>query len=134
MYLLDYLFVAFHSGLVLFNLIGWAWRPTRLLHLATMGATLLSWFGLGMFYGWGYCFCTAWHWQIKRQLGETDLPYSYIKYYADRLTGMDWDPFVVDTATLCFAIAAFALSCWLNWKRLAFSRQRCRRIALDELA
>lgn len=113
---LDYFFIVFHSSLVLFNLTGWAWRRARRLHLATIGLTILSWFGLGMFFGWGYCLCTDWHWQVKRTLGETDLPNSYVKYYADKLTGVQWEPFVVDTATLLLGLSAFVLSCWLNWR------------------
>lgn len=123
MYLfLDYFFVLLHGGLVLFNLTGWAWRRTRRIHLATISLTLVSWFGLGIFYGWGYCPFTDWHWRVKRQLGEIDLPYSYITYYADKVTGIDWDPFFVETVTVVFAVAALILSCWLNWRDLAYQR------------
>ena len=111
---LDIFFSLFHASLVLFNLTGWAWQRTRRIHLATIGLTILSWFGLGIFYGWGYCPCTDWHWQIKRQLGETGLPKSYIKYYTDKLTGSAWDPVVADATVLILGLSAFALSCWLN--------------------
>ena len=113
---LDYLFVALHSILVLFNLTGWAFRTTRRLHLVTIGLTLLSWFGLGVFCGWGYCPCTDWHWRVKRKLGELDLPASYVKYYADRLTGLSWDPAFVNAVTVALGLAAFAASGWLNWR------------------
>lgn len=113
---LDYFFVLFHGSLVLFNLTGWAWRTTRRPHLVTIGLTILSWFGLGVFFGWGYCPSTDWHWQVKRRLGETTLPSSYIKYYVDKLTGVQWDPFVVDTVTLFLGLSAFVLSCWFNWR------------------
>ena len=83
---LDYFFVTFHTGLVLFDLTGWAWKRTRRIHLIVMGLTIVSWFGLGLFYGWGYCPCTDWHWAVKVKLGETNLPNSYVKYYVDRLT------------------------------------------------
>lgn len=114
--LLDYVFVVFHAGLVLFNLLGWAWRRTRRLHLAVISLTLFSWFGLGLVFGWGYCPLTDWHWRVKRALGETGLPASYVKYYLDRLTGSNWDAFAVDAATLGLALAAFVLSCWFNWR------------------
>ena len=113
--LLDSLFAAFHGALVLFNLTGWIWRRTRRLHLAVIGLTFLSWFGLGVLYGWGYCPCTDWHWQVKRTLGETDLPYSCVKYYADRLTGVTWDPGLVDAAVLVLALLALVLSALTNW-------------------
>jgi len=113
---LNYFFVIFHGALTLFNVFGWAWKRTRRIHLYTISATVLSWIGLGLFYGWGYCPCTDWHWQIKRQLGEQDLPASYIKYYADYLTGLNWDPFIVDMSTAIVGISAFLLSVVLNWK------------------
>lgn len=113
---LDYFFVTFHGLWVLFNLTGWAWRKTRPWHLATSGLTIVSWFGLGLFYGFGYCPCTDWHWQVKRELGAVDLPTSYVKYYADRLTGLDWNTTVVDIVTVVAGVGVFMLSCWLNWR------------------
>ena len=113
---LDYFFVIFHGGLTLFNLVGWIWKKTRRIHLYTISLTILSWIGLGIFYGWGYCPSTDWHWDVKRQLGERNLPASYIKYYADKLTGMDWDPFFIDTTTAILGISALLISIWLNWR------------------
>lgn len=113
---LDYGLAAFHGALVLFNLTGWIWAVTRRAHLIVIGLTFLSWFGLGVLYGWGYCPCTDWHWQVKHALGETDLPYSYVKYYADRLTGLDWDPLIVDAAVLGLGLLALILSLWMNWR------------------
>ena len=112
----DFFFTALHGSLVVFNLIGWVWKQSRRIHLVTTGLTVMSWFGLGIYYGWGYCPCTEWHWQIKHKLGETDLPYSYVTYYADKLTGISWDPMVVDVAVICLGLLTFGLSCWLNWR------------------
>ena len=112
----DIVFMLFHGVLVLFNLIGWIHKPTRRLHLITIGATILSWFGLGIFYGWGFCPCTEWHWQIKSKLGITDLPYSYVKYYADKWTGLSWNPAVVDGVVVGLGLLVFGLSCWFNWR------------------
>jgi len=112
----DYFFVVFHGCLTLFNLSGWVWRKTRRIHLVSICMTMLSWFGLGVFYGWGYCPCTEWHWQIKYKLGETDLPYSYVKYYVDKLTGFSWNPLAVDATVVILGILAFGLSCWFSWQ------------------
>ncbi len=114
--LLDILFVVLHSALVVFNLLGWIWKRTRRVHLGTILLTLLSWGVLGIFYGLGYCPCTDWHWDIKRKLGETDLPSSYIKYYLDAITPFDWDPAVVDTLVLTTTLAALVASAWVNWR------------------
>jgi len=114
--ILDIFFVVFHSSLTLFNLTGWIWEKTRRIHLITIGLTILSWFVLGIFYGWGYCPCTEWHWQVKYKLGETGLPYSYIKYYMDKLTGISCDPLMVDATVVVLGLLAFGLSCWFNWR------------------
>ncbi len=117
MYLfLDYVFVVFHGSLILFNLTGWIWKKTRRLHLYTISLTLFSWFGLGAFYGWGYCPSTDWHWAVKRHLGEQDLPTSYIKYYTVHLTGIHWDPYLIEFLTVFLGISAFLIACWLNWR------------------
>jgi len=113
---LDYFFIIFHGCFSLFNLLGWVWRKTRRMHLIASSMTILSWFGLGVFYGWGYCPCTAWHWQVKYTLGETDLPLSYVKYYLDKLSGLTCPPLVVDATVAVFGLSAFGLSCWLNWR------------------
>ncbi len=112
--LLDVALVAFHTVLVGFNLFGWAWRRTRRLHLFTIGATLAFWFGAGVVYGWGYCPLTDWHWQVKRALGETSLPASWIKYHLDAATGIDWSPAFVDAVVIGSALAALVLSVVLN--------------------
>lgn len=112
--LLDAAFVVFHTTLVGFNVSGWAWRRTRRLHLFSIGITLLFWFGAGAAYGWGYCPLTDWHWDVKRALGETGLPASWIKYYLDRVTGIDWSAGLVDALVIGCALAASGLSVLLN--------------------
>lgn len=114
--ILNFLFVIFHGGLILFNIFGWAWERTRRIHLITISLTILSWIGLGLIFGWGYCPCTDWHWDVKRHLGEQNLPASYIKYYADYLTGTNWDPLIIDLGTAAMGASALLLSIWFNWK------------------
>ncbi len=114
--LLDYFFIVFHFSLILFNLTGWIWHKTLRLHLYVISTTIFSWIGLGIFYGWGYCPCTDWHWQVKRALGETDLPASYIKYYLDLVFGFSWDPVVVDVLVAGLGIGAFLASVFLNFR------------------
>lgn len=111
---LDVLLVVFHTALVGFNMLGWAWRRTRRLHLLTIGVTLLFWFGAGMVYGWGYCPLTDWHWDVKRALGETGLPGSWIKYHLDAVTGIDWNATLVDAVVMGSALVALGLSVMLN--------------------
>jgi hypothetical protein len=80
-------------------------------------ATLASWSILGIFFGFGYCPFTDWQWDLKRKLGETGLPNSFVEYYLEALTGADFSPSVVDSMVLGCAIVALGLSIWLNLRR-----------------
>jgi hypothetical protein len=117
--LVDTFFYVFHSVLILFILSGWSWGKTRGVHLIVVSMTAFSWFVLGIWYGFGFCPSTEWHWQIRAELGEHDLPSSYIKFLVDSLSGLDVNAKLVDSLTLIlFAAASFA-SIWTNvrgWK------------------
>ncbi|KAA3610178.1 MAG: DUF2784 family protein [Calditrichaeota bacterium] len=112
---LNILFHFFHILLIVFNLTGWIFPKIRKAHLISVLLTFVSWFGLGIFYGWGYCPSTDWHWQVQRNLGITDLPNSYIKYLYDAVTGFSSNPFLIDVFTLMFFLIAFSLSIWFNF-------------------
>lgn len=113
--LLDNLFLWLHIVIILFNLFGWIWIRTRKAHLWVMMITIFSWLVLGLKFGIGYCFLTDWHWTIKRQLGETELPASFIKYFLDKYTFFDIPAGVVDLLTgLCFGMVVL-ISGYLNW-------------------
>src|SRR5208337_1264573 len=93
---LDIFFIIFHSCFTLFNVTGWAWRRSRPIHLITMSTTAFSWFIMGYFYGWGYCFCTDWHWRIRVLLGKNNSQYSFIRFLLEKIPGFRPDPFVID--------------------------------------
>ena len=111
---LNIFFFAFHTIFTLFNIAGWIFPKTRKLHLVTMLLTAFSWFVLGIWYGWGYCLCTDWHWQVRESLGFHDRSNSYIHFLLLKLTGKDLNPRFVDNATLIFFLLSFVLSVWLN--------------------
>ncbi|MEQ9426035.1 MAG: DUF2784 domain-containing protein [Cyclobacteriaceae bacterium] len=114
---LDTLLTLFHTGFTLFNLTGWIWRRTRKAHLITLTLTVVSWLLIGLFYGViGYCPITDWHWDIKRELGETQLPNSFMKYILDRAFNYDFSSTLVDSATGIGLFMVIALSVWLNWR------------------
>jgi hypothetical protein len=114
-HLLDIFFVIFHSSLIIFNLFGWIWKKTRIVNLVTLVLTGASWLFLGLIVGTlGYCPFTDWHFEVLYKLGKTDLPNSYVKYLADRLTGLDFDARLVDNVTLYTFLAALALSLFFN--------------------
>jgi len=108
--LLDLFFLVFHLILVIFVLTGWIWKRTRTLHLAIVLLTLASWFILGLKYGIGYCPLTDWHFQVLRNLGETNLPNSYISYIIARFTGMTVSHRLVDIVTAGAAFGALGAS------------------------
>src|SRR5262245_33795651 len=95
MQIFDVLFDILHITIVLINALGWVYHRIWYIHLIVAGLTTLSWVGAGAFYGWGYCFLTDWHWQVKESLGETPLPNSYIDYWLIKLFDIHPDPQVV---------------------------------------
>ena len=115
---LDIFFVFFHTTLIFFNLFGWIWKRIRLLNLITLLLTGASWLILGLIVGTlGYCPLTDWHFSILTKLGKTGLPSSYIKYLADRLTGLDLSPTLVDHFTLYAFLTALGISLILNLRK-----------------
>jgi hypothetical protein len=115
---LDVFFTIFHSFLVLFNLFGWIWKKTRRLNLICLLLTAGSWVVLGIFYGFGYCPLTDWHFNILRKLGYTDLPNSYLSFLFTRLTGVQLDQSLVDAVTTWGLVLALAISLYLNFRHL----------------
>ena len=110
----DWFFVVFHLLLTLFNAGGWIWKKTRKLNLITLLLTGGSWSILGIFYGFGYCPLTDWHWQVLNELGIYDLPFSYLEYLAERLTGLEFRAQLVDNLTLILFSAFLLASIGLN--------------------
>lgn len=113
--LLDYGFFIFHLMLVLFNLFGWLWKPLRRAHLVVLLLTFASWFVLGIWYGWGYCPLTDWHWQVLYKLGKTGLPHSYITYLFDRAIGVNITDHTADILIGTTSVAALILSLKVNF-------------------
>ncbi|MET0393698.1 MAG: DUF2784 domain-containing protein [Chitinophagaceae bacterium] len=121
---LNIVFTIAHLALVGFNLTGWIWKRTRKAHLITLLVTAASWFVLGIWHGWGYCPLTDWHWDVKTKLGERNLPNSFIKYFADKITGSDIDPSIIDAITLGSLIAAVLASVYVNFILPGIKRRR----------
>jgi hypothetical protein len=117
-------FFVFHTAWIAFNGVGWIWRRTRRWHLVTAGLTALSWFGLGPWYGWGYCVCTDWHWQVRERLGYRGDPNSYMALLIAELFGIDLSSFWADALTGGMFATVFVLGIALNLRdaRRATSR------------
>lgn len=105
--LLDGLLYAAHLLVIGFNLLGWIWQKTRPWHLWCVGLTAVSWFGLGIWYGFGYCFITDWQWEVKEQLGQQDLPSSFVEHFLNGVLGFSFSATFINWLTGgSFAIAA----------------------------
>jgi len=111
---LNYFFFFFHTVLILFNIFGWIFRRTRKWNLLTLALTTFSWFVLGIWYGWGYCLCTDWHWQVREQLGYHDQSRSYIHFLVLKLTGINFSLSLADTITLIVFLISVIMSVVLN--------------------
>ena len=111
---LDRFFFILHTFLIAFNLFGWIWKKTRFANLVVLLSTILSWSVLGIWYGFGYCPFTEWHWRVRIALGDTDLPASYIKFLVDSLTGLDVRAQLVNTLALVLLLISFFASLSLN--------------------
>jgi hypothetical protein len=113
--LLDILLTLVHLVVVGFNMFGWIWKRTRKLHFIGILVTAGCWFILGIWYGIGYCPITDWQWQVKEKLGERNLPNSFIKYMADKITGTDVSTQLMDILIAGGFVVAFILSIYLNF-------------------
>ncbi len=112
--LLDYALAAIHVAFVLSFLLLWIPRSTARAHGYVVLLTALSWFGIGLFKGFGYCVLTDLEWRVKRARGIRHIPGSFLKYAGDFITGKDLSPAVVDAVaatTFLFgcAVAVFRL-------------------------
>lgn len=122
---LNVAFFVFHTAWILFNCLGWIWRRTRRWHLATVTLTALSWSALGTWYGWGYCPCTDWHWQVRARLGYQDPP-SYIQLLIREVSGIDPGPVWSDALAVTTLAVVAVLTVVLNIR----DRRRRRRNAM----
>ena len=111
----DYILTIFHLFIILFTLFGWFWLKTRKLHFIVVCITLFCWLVLGIWFGVGYCPITDWQWQLKESLGEKSLPASFVKYFADKISGRDIDAGVVDLFTGIGFLFAIFTACYFRF-------------------
>ncbi|WP_409627960.1 DUF2784 domain-containing protein [Gilvirhabdus luticola] len=114
---LNIFFFGFHTVVILFNIFGWIIPKWRLANLIVLSLTAFSWFILGIRYGWGYCFCTDWHWQVREMLGYHDMSTSYIHFLILKITGVHLSVSLVDTGTTIVFFSAFVVSIYLNVRK-----------------
>jgi hypothetical protein len=113
---LDIFFLILHSGLIVFYLFGWIWKPTRKANLITLLLTGLSWVGLGIFFGIGYCPLTDWHWNILCKLGNPPQTPSYVAYLFQRILGVIIVNHTADLLSTYSYLVALTISFFVNIK------------------
>lgn len=123
---LNVFFFVFHFALIVFNLVGWAFRSTCKWHLASLSITAFSWFVLGIFYGWGYCFLTDWHYSIRSNLDLVVDASSYIHFLLKRLSMDFWTAQTTDILTGVLFGCAFLLSIYCNFSAAIKSKKPSR--------
>ena len=124
--MLEALNIAFfiaHNALIIFNLVGWISPRTRKLHLATLSATLFSWFVMGSKYGWGYCLCADWHFQIRRQLGRHNGESSYTELLFNQIPGVTVTRHFADTVTVVCLISILIATAVVWWRDIRIKKQ-----------
>ena len=115
--IIDVFFIGFHTILILFNVFGWLVPRWRFANFISLSLTALSWFLLGIWFGWGYCVCTDWHWQIREMLGYQNTSSSYIHFLILELTNIDIPTKLVDAYTAIVFFAVFLISVYLNLRK-----------------
>lgn len=113
--IMNYTLHAVHLSIISICIVGWMFEPTHALHLLVIILVALSWFGLGQFFGYGYCVLTDTQWRIKRKLGQEPYTESYVKYVLDKVTGRDIDKKITDSLTLYTYLGAVVLSLVVNF-------------------
>lgn len=112
--IIDIFFIGFHTSLILFNVFGWLVPRWRFANFVSLSLTAFSWFILGIWFGWGYCICTDWHWQIRDMLGYSNMSASYVHFLILELTNIDMSAKLVDAYTAIVFVAVFLISIYLN--------------------
>lgn len=113
---LNILFFVLHTAVMGFNLTGWMFRRTRGLHVLCLFATLFSWFVMGATKGLGYCVCTDWHFQIRRELGLNDGVHSYLQLLAKVFFGVEMSRFTSDVLA-CGGLLMALVATLVVWSR-----------------
>ena len=116
LHFLNAAFFAGHTALIAFNLFGWILPRTRRLHLICVGATLFSWFVMGAYHGFGYCLCTDWHFQIRRQLGLSVTSHTYLQLMGQVFFGIEMDRLTSDLLAGGGLLLILIITLWV-WLR-----------------
>lgn len=122
---LDWFLTIFHSAFVLFVCFGWGIPKFRKYHFTAILMTLVAWLLLGLYKGViGYCPLTDWHWDVKRALGETGMPHSFIEYMVEKILGFNFSTLLIDISTVSGLVFGIVMSLVVYYKHTrSYSKQ-----------
>jgi len=107
-----------HLSIIIFCVSGWLLPSTRPWHLVLCAMIFASWFGLGLWKGWGYCLVTDLQWRLMRHTGDAAPPFGYVPMLWQRITGRDVDARRVDLLTQAVFYFSALASLLVNWNWL----------------
>lgn len=116
--LLDFLMHIIHLSLISFMLTGWVFEATRFPHYVLIWLIFGSWFGLGIFYGFGYCLVTDLQWRVKEKLGNPPSTKFYVKHMIDKVISHDIDETLINHISSYTYYGVFLISNFLFLKNL----------------
>ena len=82
-----FLFLA-HAVIAVWCVFGWMVPGAERWHLFVITGIAISWYGLGMHYGIGYCILTDWQWRARKKLGYTMEHGSFVQLLLERASGI----------------------------------------------
>lgn len=118
-----------HTLLLFFISWGWVFNKTRKAHIVGFCLVIFSWIGLGFWRGWGYCLLTDVHWTIKKHLGQSDLPASFISYFFQKTLNLHLPDSEINTLSYVILIMAIVMSVTLNIRDKLKTKVECNEFA-----
>jgi hypothetical protein len=106
---------ALHLTTTTIIVFGWIPSETRMLNWYLIVATFISWLGLGVMYGFGFCLFTSIQSRIRQRLGEGPPIESFMKDLLDRITGRDLNANYVEIVTQAVFYFCAAASFYVNF-------------------
>ncbi len=118
-HLLDAFLTVFHLAVVLVLVWGWIWPDFREYHRWVVFVTSVSWFGIGAFYGWGYCALTDWQWRVKKKLGIAPEYPAFIPFILGKV-GIHAAPTAIDKMSFWVFILVLVMTVGLYaWEKFS---------------
>jgi len=111
----DRILYLFHICFMLAIVLGWIPQATRMFNWYLIVITLVSWFGLGLVFGFGFCLITDIQSRIRQRLVTGGSMPSFVKDVLERVTGRELNPLYVEVITQLVFYFSVAASFYANF-------------------